>query len=63
MFPETAPAKPANTKKPITANASGAPPGADARNYIRFANRDAPYWVAQDRTCAGAVLGEIEITR
>ena len=63
MFPEAAPAKPVSTKKPATANSSGAPAGADARNYIRFANRDAPYWVAQDRTCAGAVLGEIEITR
>lgn len=42
---------------------TGPAPGADARRYIRFANRDAPHWVAADKTCAGAILGEIEITR
>ena len=51
-----------STKKAGTAPA-GPPPGADARRYIRFANRDAPHWVAGDKTCAGAILGEIEITR
>lgn len=43
--------------------ASGPPPGSDARRYIRFANRDAPHWIAADKTCAGAILGEIEVTR
>ncbi|MFZ9202218.1 MAG: DUF4874 domain-containing protein [Opitutales bacterium] len=64
MFPEAQPpAAPTTRRVTAPANASGPPPGADARRYIRFANRDAPHWVASDKTCAGAVLGEIEITR
>lgn len=38
-----------------------APP--DARHYIRFANRDLPHWVSPDGTCAGPMIGEIEVTR
>lgn len=64
MFPEIPPPAATTTRRPTaSANTVGPPPGADARRYIRFANRDAPHWVASDKTCAGAVLGEIEITR
>lgn len=66
MFPEGRADKgPAPAKKAGAANnaPTGPPPGSDARRYIRFANRDAPHWVAADKACAGAVLGEIEITR
>ena len=62
MFPEGRADKGVAARKGAAAQA-GPPPGADARRYIRFANRDAPHWVAADKTCAGAVLGEIEITR
>lgn len=63
MFPEMQPGANTVSTKKTSLGPAGPPPGADARRYIRFANRDAPHWVAADKTCAGAILGEIEITR
>lgn len=41
------------------------PPSAplDARQCLRFANRDAVHWVSPDKTLAGPIVAEIEVTR
>ena len=41
------------------------PPAAplDARQCLRFANRDAVHWVSPDKTLAGPIVAEIEVTR
>lgn len=56
---------PATAMGQPTATARPARPAAptDARHYIRFANRDLPHWVSPDGTCAGPMIGEIEVTR
>lgn len=56
--PATAMGQPAATSRPSRPAAPS-----DARHYIRFANRDLPHWVAPDGTCAGPMIGEIEVTR
>ena len=35
----------------------------DARNKVRFANRDAPFWQSKDGKLAGNLMGEIEFAR
>lgn len=35
----------------------------DARQCLRFANRDAVHWVSPDRRLAGPIVAEIEVTR
>ena len=35
----------------------------DARNLVRFANRDAPFWQSKDGKIAGNLMGEIEFAR
>lgn len=35
----------------------------DARQCLRFANRDAAHWVSPDKSLAGPIVAEIEVTR
>lgn len=35
----------------------------DARQCLRFANREAVHWVSPDKTLAGPIVAEIEVTR
>jgi hypothetical protein len=35
----------------------------DARQCLRFANRDAVHWVSPDKTLAGPIVAEIQVTR
>ena len=35
----------------------------DQRNFVRFANRDAPFWQSADKLYQGNLLGEVDIVR